>query len=222
MQFYDLHVRRLAGMSSLGELAKQAQFLGYSGIAVLEPWVSRESLDRLKSESKALKSVDFGVFAGIELQPKSVIEMSEAVEKLKDEPVLIAVSSADPEVCKFACENPRVDVLSVQPEQQDALGMYALEAAAKNGTAIDICFRHVLVALRRQRAALLRRMEDNIHAAQLAKAPITVSSGASSVWEMRDPRELIGLANILGMELSHAFATVSDIPQHVIAKRLES
>lgn len=209
-------------MSSLSELAEQALLLGYSGIVVLEPWGSIEALDRLKSESKALKGTDFGVFAGIDIQPKSVVEMSEAIEKLKDEPVLITVSSGDPEVCKFACENPRVDMLSIQPDQREMLGFSALEAASRNGIAINFCFRHVLVALRRQRAALLRRMEENISAAQLAKAPITVSSGASSVWEMRDPRELIGLVNVLGMELSHAFATVSDIPQHIIQKRLEA
>ncbi len=222
MQFYDLDVRRLEGTPSVGELARQALLLGYSGMAVIEPWGSPVDLSDLKADADRLKTQEFDIAVGVELQPKSVTELTEAVERLKDERVLMMVSGGDPAINRAACENPHVSVLAPHLDQQESgLDVPIMEAAARNGVAIELRFRHVLVALRRQRAALLGRLSGIIAAAEKARAPVIVTSGASSVWEMRDPRELIGLANVLGMELPKAFAAVSDNPLHIMEKGKE-
>ena len=56
------------------------------------------------------------------------------------------------------------------------------------------------------------------------KAPLIVCSGAQNIWDMRDPRKLVSITNIFGLELEKAFSCVSSIPQQIVEnnkKKLE-
>lgn len=49
-------------------------------------------------------------------------------------------------------------------------------------------------------------------------AHVILGSGARSKWDMRDPRELIALGTVIGMELNKAFDSMSTIPEQMIEK----
>ena len=201
-------------------LAKQAAYLGYSGIVAIEQWHGAGSLDTLKKVAAGIETAELEIFTGAELQPKNTSELIEALEKAKPEADMIIVSGADPATNLAACNDPRVNLLLPNLERPDGgLDYSCFEAAARNGVAIGLCFRNALVTFRKQRANLLVRLADVVRSAQAARAQLVLVSGATSVWEMRDPRELIGLANILGMELPNAFAAMSDNPLHIIERK---
>jgi len=61
-------------------------------------------------------------------------------------------------------------------------------------------------------------MRKNILLCKKFNAPIIVTSGALSKWELRGPRELAALANLLGLDLGKAIETVSTTPAGIIEK----
>jgi RNase P/RNase MRP subunit p30 len=91
-----------------------------------------------------------------------------------------------------------------------------INLATKNNVAIAISFRQILYAYRRTRAKMLEKIGTNISLCNEIGARLVVVSGADSTWDMRDPRQLISIANVLGMDLNKSFSTLTDVPQGII------
>jgi RNase P/RNase MRP subunit p30 len=45
---------------------------------------------------------------------------------------------------------------------------------------------------------------------------MVICSGAQSVWDMRAPRDLISIANVLEMDIGKAFLSMSSVPLEII------
>lgn len=212
MKFYDLHVqsRMSGGENTVEQLVDFAKRLGYSGIAICDNYQGPEKLDELKNEIAKLNT-DLEVYLGVKIQAKTVSEMKEILSRVRDKVMIVAVSGGDYLINRAACEDSRVDILS-HPEFgrfDSGLDEPCLELAAQNNVAIEINFRNVLNSFRRVRSYLLQSLEQNIRLCENFKTPMITCSGAQSTWDMRAPRDMISLANVLGMDISKAFSSMS-------------
>jgi ribonuclease P/MRP protein subunit RPP1 len=227
MKFYDLHVQSVlsGGENSIEELAKFAKGLGYSAIAICDYYQNMNTLKELKKKIESIE-VDIEVIPGVEIKAKDVKELKETIKKVRDEVLIVIVSGGNYLINRAACEDSRVDILA-HPElgrTDSGLDHICARAAAENNVAIEINFREILYSFRKPRSHVFSHISRNIRLCDKFNTPMIICSGAQSIWDMRGARELVSIANILGLDLSKAFAAVTSIPQQIIEdnkKRLE-
>ena len=88
--------------------------------------------------------------------------------------------------------------------------------AAEKNVAIEINFHEILETFRKVRSFVLSHMKLNIELAREFGAQIIITSGARCKWDMRDPRELAAIGQILGMSLEDSMKSVSEIPKRIL------
>ena len=217
----DIQSNLSSGTSSIEEIAKFAEQLGFSSIVICDAWESPQKLQELKEKiAEVQKLVKVEIIPGVKIEAGTISELKRSIEQAREKAVIIAVAGGDYEINRAACEDSRVDFLA-HPEfnrRDNGLDEVCLHAASKNDVAIEVNFRELLSTYKRTRTYNLEKIATNIRLCQNLGVKIVASSGAQSAWEMRDPRELVSIVNILGVELGSSFATVSDIPNAIIDK----
>jgi len=221
MKFYDLDIQSniSTGTSTPEQIAHFAEELGFAGIAICDVWAGTEKFQRsCEAIEKVRKAVGIEVLPGVKVVARNPNEMRNAINKLREKAVIVCVAGGDYQINRAACENSKVDILCHPSlgRTDNGLDESCLNAAAANNVAIEINFREVLNSYRRPRSIILNNILTNIRLCQALHAPLIVCSGAQSVHDMRDPRELISIANVLGLELSKSFSALSDTPARII------
>ena len=219
MKFYDLHIKSNLsdGENSVEEMIRFAEKLGYSGIVICDDYESKEKLAELKNLIKEVET-EIEVYPGVLIKADSVNEMKEKISKVRESALVVVVAGGNYEINRAACDDPRVDILA-HPEQgriDSGLDDVCMEAATHNNVAIQINFREILYSFRKQRSYTLNHITKNIELANHFRTPVIICSGARSTWDMRAPRELVSIANVLGLEISKAFLGITSVPQQII------
>lgn len=219
MKFYDLHVKSNLsdGENSIEEMVGFAERLGYSGIAICDDYESKEKLVELKNMVKEIRT-EIGVYPGVLIRADSVSDMKEKISKVREKALIVIVAGGNYEINRAACEDPRVDILA-HPEQgriDSGLDDVCMEAATQNNVAIQINFREILYSFRKQRSYTLNHISKNIELANHFRTPVVICSGAQSTWDMRAPRELVSIGNVLGLDISKAFLGITTVPQGIV------
>ncbi|MEM5778737.1 MAG: RNase P subunit p30 family protein [Candidatus Aenigmatarchaeota archaeon] len=218
MKFYDLFVQSdiSGGESSLQQLVDFAKKLGYAGIAICDNYQSLEKINELKAKISEFKDIE--VYSGVNIIAKNVNEMKEIINKVREKVHLVIVSGGDYSINRAACEDSRVDIL-MHPELgriDIGLDEPCLEAATQNNVAIGISFREILFNFRKQRAYILNHISKILRLCDHFRTPIVICSCAQSIWGLRNPRDLVSLLNILGLDIGKAFASISSVPQTIV------
>ncbi|MEM5814238.1 MAG: RNase P subunit p30 family protein [Candidatus Aenigmatarchaeota archaeon] len=221
MKFIDMDVQSKlsSGSSAPEELAKFAEELGFSAIVVADVWAGPEKFAAAKEAvAEAAKNVGIEVVQGVKIVAANPNELRHVIDKVREKTAVVAVAGGNYQINRAACECSKVDLLCHPSlgRTDNGLDEVCLNAARENNVAIELNFREVLHSYRRQRSIILANMAANIKLCEALRVPMVIASGAQSVEDLRDPRELISIADILGLELSKAFATVSDIPGRMI------
>lgn len=199
--------------------------MGFTGIGICDTWESLDKMKELKNEISKVKS-SIEIFPGVLIQANDPIEMKQIVDKVREHVLIVIVHGGDYKINRAACENPKIDILA-HPEFEridNGLDDICVRSAATNNVAIQINFKEVLSTYRRPRSHVLDHISQNIRLCTNLKAPLIICSGAHSIWDMRDPRELIALGNVLGMDLGRAFSSLTDVPHKIFEgnrKKLE-
>lgn len=220
-KYYDLHVHtsQSSGANSVEEMAETAEKFGWNGIAVCDHFQDMEKFRQQQNAIKEARKVSrIEIFSGTELQPKNQNELGRIVSKIREQVQLIVAHGGDYNVNRAACQNPKVDILA-HPElgrTDNGLDEFCLAQARENNVAIQINFREILEGYRKPRVFILSHIAENIRLAEQMKAPVITCSAAQSVWDIRDPRALASIANVLGMELGKAIDTVSAVPEKIV------
>jgi len=218
MNFYDFHIHSefSEGESSVEDIAKRAKLLGFKGICIVEYF---KNLNRMKNLRKTIleisKKIGIDIFIGFEA--KTLVDLKKLVGMRKEYDVLL-VSGHDLNLNRKAVQTKEVDVLT-HPEfnrKDSGLNHVMARLAAKNHVAIEINFREILQSSKNTRSHILHNMTENVRLCKKFKAPVMISSGASSHWQLKDPKILISMGCLLGLELNEAKGALSDIPEGII------
>lgn len=221
VKHYDLHIHtsQSSGENTAEEMAQAAERFGWDGIAVCDHF---EGMAKFRQQQNAIKeagkNANIEIFSGTELRPKSQNELGRIVSKIREQVQILVVHGGDYNINRAACQNPKVDILA-HPELErtdNGLDEFCLAQARENNVAIQINFREILAGYRKPRMFILSHIAENIRLAEEMKAPVVTCSAAQSVWDVRDPRALASIANVLGMELGKAIDTVSAVPEKIV------
>jgi ribonuclease P/MRP protein subunit RPP1 len=218
MNFYDFHVHSefSEGESSIEEIAKRAKLLGYKGICFTTYLDDKNKIKKSKEiVSKLSKKTGIDVFIGF--QARNFNELEKLV-KLRREYDVLLVKGSDLQLNRKAVETKEVDILT-HPEYNrgdSGFNHVMAELASKNNVAIEINFREILNSSKNTRANIMHKIKNNVELCKKFKAPIIICSGAVTHWQLRDPKMLISMGCLLGLELNEAKKAISEIPENII------
>jgi ribonuclease P/MRP protein subunit RPP1 len=176
--------------------------------------------EQKKVIEEAEKSVGIEIVQGVEIKVESPQELKKIVDKVREKVVIVVVHGGDYQINRAACENPKVDILSHPERERNDCGLdeYCLRKAKENDVLIEINFSEILNVHRKARAHVLQNISENIRLCKEIGAKMVICSDAKSVWELRDPRALASIANILGMDLGKAIDCVTEIPEQLVER----
>ncbi len=219
MKFYDLHIS--AGSNTAEELAKMAEKLGWDGFALADRF---ESVEKFKAFKAAIadvqKKTKVEIFPAVEIQVAEPNDLKRALEKVRNLALVVIVLGGNYKINRAACEDARVDILAHPAfgRLDSGLDEACLQKAFENNVSIELNFKEILNSFRRQRAQVLQNSAMNLKLCEALKVKTILCSGAGNIWEMRDPRQIISVAENLGLELSKGFSAASEIPEKIIEK----
>jgi len=219
MKFYDLFVQSnlSGGENTIEQLTEFAKKLGYSGIAICDNYQGLEKLNELKNKISEIKA-DLEVYVGVNIIAKNVNEMNEIVSKVREKVGLVVVSGGDYSINRAACDDSRIDIL-MHPELErpdSGLDEPCLGAATQNNIAIGISLREILYNFRKPRAYILNHISRNLMLCKHYRTPFVFCSCAQSIWGIRSPRDIVSIANILGLDIGKAFECLTSTPQAIV------
>ncbi len=211
-----VHSAFSGGESTLEEIASRAKLLGFNGICFSEYFKNKNEIQVLKEKiSSVSKKIGIKIFLGFEARNSN--ELRKLVNLRREYDVLL-VRGYDLELNRMAVETPEVDILT-HPElnrKDSGFNHIMAKEAVKNNVAIEVNFRNILLSNKATRSLIMQNIVKNIKLCKKFKAPIIINSGAISHWQLRDPKILMSMGNLLGLELNEAKAAISDIPDKII------
>ena len=107
----------------------------------------------------------------------------------------------------------------VHPElerKDPGLNHVMVKLAKENNVAIEINFREILQSSKNTRSLIMRNIAENVKLCKKYKTPLIVCSGAVSHWQLKDPKVLIAMSHLLGLELNEAKKSLSEVPENII------
>jgi len=218
MNFYDFHIRSefSEGKSSIEEIAERAKLLGYKGICFSEYFRNKKQIEHLKKQVSAIsQKVGIDIFVGF--QARNTSELGK-LAKIRRQYDVLLVRGSDLNLNRRAVETPEVDVLLHPEFERKDSGMNHVMAklAAKNNVAVELNFREILLSSKNTRARIIHNMMKNVMLCKKYHAPIIICSGAISHLQLKDPKVLISMGCLLGLELNEAKKALSEIPESII------
>ena len=205
-RFMDLHVS--PGPGGLNDFVRRASELGYHGLGVVcagceEPGSQVELASR------------------IDLAPRNQQELMDQLNRHRRSHVVVSVTCMSKGVARQAAKDHRVDIVKF-PEGQRGKTVWMDRQQAELAGASNCCYEVDAVELLVGDPARLERtlttVRREVENSQRNDVPVIMSSGATSVLEMRDPRSLASLMDLLGVGEEEALDAVSVNPWRVVER----
>jgi len=186
------------GDSSVRRMALEAKALGFDSLV---------AMDAPSCEYEGIT-----VYAGRCIRDRAMRDVIARVKQARATDAVISVQAGDNGFNRAALGLKGVHILrGIQTADKHGFDHVAAKIAADNRVAIDLDFS-VLIAARgiaRQRA--IHRYLDILVLEQRFEFPLTLSSHARSILDMRSVREITGLCSLLGMDTDDAARTLGGI-----------
>jgi ribonuclease P/MRP protein subunit RPP1 len=177
-----------AGDSSVRRLALEARELGFDSIVAID------------TPPSTFEGV--AILSGILVREGGMKEVMSRMKRAKGTPAVISVQAGDAGFNRAVAGLRGVHILrGIHAADKNGFDHVTAKMAADNRVAIDIDLSALIAArgIARQRA--LQRYRDVMVLQNRFEFPLTVSSNARSVLDLRATREISGLLTLLDMDL---------------------
>jgi ribonuclease P/MRP protein subunit RPP1 len=199
------------GESTVSRFGAAASALGYGGVVVRNAraevvpggFDSRDAYADAVREAYGLDTV-----WAVELDAERG-QLRSAVRGLREEYAVVAVEGGTPERNRLAVETPEVDVLTEPMAGNGDVNHVLARAAAENGVRFEFDLGPVLASAGGERVQALRDLRKLREIVTYYDAPYVCSVRADSHLDLRAPRDLAAVGDVLGFDgerLSEGFA----------------
>lgn len=179
------------GPATPSRIALAAAEYGYDGVVLRTPPAAHP---------QSVSDVGVDVVDGIELTPTTRAEASGAIGHYRSQCELLLVRGGTPALNRYIVEDSKVDVLTAPFADDGDLNHVLAQAAATNDVAIELRFGPVLRSQGGQRIRQLKQLRKAIELVRDAGAPYVVTAAATSHLELRSPRALTALGEVLPLD----------------------
>jgi len=218
MKYYDFNVHSefSEGESSLEEIAKRAKLLGYKGFCFTSHLKDKNQVKSLKEKiSKVSKKIGIEIYIGLEARTTNELVELKKIRRSFD---FLLVKGSDLNLNRKAVQTKEVDILT-HPEldrRDSGFNHTMARLAAENNVAIEIDFREILLSSKNTRAYIMHKIQENVKLCKKFKVPVIICSGAITHWQLKDPKVLISMGCLLGLDIDEAKKSLSTIPEKMI------
>lgn len=197
---------------------KVADLLGFS-----EVWVSNSintpKTRNSQSPSSSLIRIYKRLDIGLKNEPKDV--MLSILRKQRRNTPIIAITCFTPELTAWAAQDNRVDILKFPVFQTGKLMTRSIaKLMIKFHKHLEIPLSQLYSLPPYQQIPAFRQIRSALEIAVRKKVPIIISSGSNRADQMRTPRELASLGQILLSSSMIPLDALSSIPQRLINQNL--
>lgn len=198
MSFYECLKAFPEGADTPSRLALAARRLGYQGIIICNE--DPRSIFRIEAAEK-VRGIDVAV--GAEVTAQSARALRSRVLALRARHPFIAVRGETEELIRAASEDGNVDLLQLSQAWRP-LGIAQARAAEQNQVAIGFDLSPLIRLRGSSRSRWMEVTKRNLELARKFDLARTITAGASSHLDLRSPRDLLALAEVVGFEPSEA------------------
>ncbi len=206
-RFYDLYIHPVPDTPySITEIASIAKRYGYSGIAIIN--------SRSNNLVSVNKPENFSIHSGIEILCKPS-KLRDEIKKQKRKEDIIIIRGHDEEFIRASAETEGIDILMQPVKFNNVLA----KAACDNSIALGFDMSAVISLRGEARVRELMIMRTNLRHARKYNLKMILTSGGTSHYDLRSPREMAALAGIFGMTAKEAMDAMSCIPMEILKRK---
>lgn len=193
MRYEAVHARP-DGDSTVARMALTAAEYGYDGIVVRNH--GDESADYDPEAVADAYGVD--VVPGVEVRASDPAQASGFVGSHRTDAVVVAVHGGSVAMNRFAVEHPAVDVLAHPMRGDGDFDHVLAKEAAANGVRVEVSLRDVLDETGGRRVRTLQSLRKLRELLDHYDVPTVVSADPASHLDLRAPRELRAVGEVIG------------------------
>ncbi|MGB9623146.1 MAG: RNase P subunit p30 family protein, partial [Candidatus Bathyarchaeia archaeon] len=196
-----------------------AHELGYRRIAV-----SSDEKSLLQAQSLCDK-LGLDLVSRMDLKPANDKELTSLLTRFRRSVEIISIICETKPVLRQASKDHRVDLLNFSPmlkiRSQVFFDRQAAMLASGSNCSYEINVSDILHHVDAQNARLLYIMRLELENAKKRNIPVILSSGAASKLQMREPRGIASLAELIGATEEEGLRMVSDNPNRLVDRNRE-
>ncbi len=241
LKFYDFHLQG-RNYNSDKKLILEAKRLGYSGVSLLyskdDYNQSKEYLAEIENEinsrptkdSNSVSNLDsisdsdlnseetFKIFPGINIFPKNSEDLKRQIRSSRKKTNILMAVGGDLKINRAACENIQLDILSRPYYKRRDCGINHVLAkeAAKNEVAIELNICDILRARSPIRSKIMAHFQEIVKLQKKFKFPLIIGSGAVSIYDLRNPKDLNALSQCSGLSKNEVNLAISNNPKNIV------
>jgi len=214
--YYDLHLKH---NKNIEELLNESNRLGFSGVAVIQSSkkFNKDYIHDFK-DFQVAKQLD--IYSGVEIAAKNVNDLKKKISSLRKKVDVLIVQGGTVKINRAACEDPRVDIISQPNKKRRDCGLNHIlsKEAAKNQVAVEICLNSILHSRYSYRSKLFSQYRDILKLHEKFKFPILITSGATSIYDLRKPRDIISLTQCFDMKKQDSVNSMTSSPKKILKR----
>lgn len=161
--------------------------------------------------------------AGIEISAKNKSELKNALGN-SHEFDYVVINGGNEHTNRLATGDKRVDILA-HPDagrKDPGVDSFVAKQAHKNGVAIEVNLRNLILATGSRRANALKNIARTLKLSRKYGFDIIVTSGAKSRLELRSGDGVLQILKLLGFEESEAEAAMISVPRGILKNKFGS
>jgi ribonuclease P/MRP protein subunit RPP1 len=194
------------GASTVARFALTASEYGYDGVVVRNHGDSPASYD----PGAVREEYGVDVVRGVEVRASDPSRASGFVGSHRGDTTVVAVHGGDPAINRFAVEQPAVDVLAHPMAGEGGFNHVLAREAADSGVRVEVSLGPVLRREGGRRVRALRDLRKLWEILDHYDAPYVVSADPHSHLELRAPRELRALGDVVGIDADDVAAGLAE------------
>ncbi len=207
---FDLGVL-ITDVAKIDSFSDMANKLGLKGFAVVG----------LQSEPLKTITADMQVCNRVILHGKSINSVRKQIDKIRRKAMIVSVPLRSIEVTNWAAEDKRVDLLTVDPTQDNRLRDTTAHLASITNTHLEIQIAPLLKSSGLNRSKILKSYRESVTTAMDAGMDVVLTSGAIHPMGLRSSVAMAHIGILLGMDRAYADSAASSLPMSIIERNMK-
>ncbi|MBN1682387.1 hypothetical protein JW865_02405 [Candidatus Bathyarchaeota archaeon] len=208
-KYIDLHLKQPIDVFEAKQMVDLAEILGYSGVAL--------AVDNNSKIFKIESKID--IITRLNLSCTTQKQLLDSLNKYRKKFEIISVQSLTKEVARQAAKDHRVDILTFPRDpllRKNVWLDYRVASLAGDSTCsyeinfFDLINKKILAN------SVLNIIKKEVLNAKKRKIPIILASGASEALEMREPKALTSILNLIDVSEEEAKKMITINPANII------
>ena len=217
-KFVDLHLRTaIRDLDQVEGMISRSHELGYGLLGIsLPPDVQRQTVRHLQ---EICSDMGVDLVTRVDLAPRTSRELLRGLRRLRRRFEVVSVLCASKAVARQAAKDRRVDLLSFPTDlRKRFFDLAEAELASKALASLEIDMAPLLSLRGGLRIRLLFRLRREVEIANKFNVHIVISSGATSRYFLRAPRDYAALASLFDLPPSVGLRALSDNPLAIVKR----